>query len=119
MPQEIDLCCFGMPGPLSDQLGFTATNLTATGSAQTNAALILSQLVTLTATGADGVILPTIATIGSPYWVFNSSASTGLVYCPVGSTMNGSTNGSLSVTTHKLAVFIQHSRNNWSSILSA
>jgi len=119
MPQEVDLCDLGMPGPLADQLGFTATSLTATGSAQTDAALILSQLVTLTATGADGAILPTIATIGSPYWVFNSSASTGLVYCPVGSTMNGSLNSSTSVTTHKLAVFVQQARNKWSSILSA
>ena len=119
MPQETDLMDVGMPSIQADQLGFSATNLTATGSAQTSAATILSQLVTMTATGSDGVILPTIATIGSPYWVYNSSGSNGTVYCPVGSTMNGSLNSSLTISTHKLAVFMQHSRNNWSSILSA
>lgn len=117
-PQQTDLTGLGMSPMQAIELGNQPTSLTAAGSTQATAAAILSRLVNMTATGADGIILPSNALIGSPYWVFNSSGSTGKVYCAVGDTMNTVSNSSLSVTTLKLAVFIKHSKGNWSSIQS-
>jgi hypothetical protein len=42
-----------------------------------------------------------------------------LVYAPVGGTMNGTSNGSLSVATTKNAMFVSADGINWYSILSA
>lgn len=119
MARPQDLMGLGMPPTLASALGNEPQALTATGTTQGGAAAIRSHLVTMTATGADGIVLPSNALVGTPYFVFNSSGSTGLVYCPSGQTMNTTSNGSLSVTTHKLAVFIQASKGVWASILSA
>jgi hypothetical protein len=119
MPKQSDLVGAGLPPLQAAILGNEPSALTATGSAQTDAAPILSHLVTMTATGADGVILPSGALVGTPYYVYNSSGSTGLVYCPVGHTLNSTSNGSLSLATHKQAIFIQVSKGVWASNLTA
>lgn len=119
MPTQTDLMGVGIPPLPAGILGNTPSALTATGTTQAGAAAMLTHLVEMTATGADGIILPSGALIGTPYWVFNSSASTGLVYCPVGHTLNTTSNGSLSMATHKGAVFIQYKIKFWMSILTA
>lgn len=119
MPTPDDLLGTGMPPLQAAVLGNGALAQTAAGADQAGATAIRSHLVTMTATGADGLRLPSNALVGTPYWVWNSSASTGLIYAPVGATMNTTLNGSLSLATHKLAVFIQTSKGNWASILTA
>lgn len=119
MPTSQDYMGLGMPGQMAAMIGNDPVALTAAGSTQATATLITSHLIEMTATGADGLILPTTPRIGTPYWVFNSSASTGLVYCPVGHTMNTTSNGSVSVATHKGVVVIQYKRLFWMSILTA
>lgn len=119
MPTSQDLMGFGTPSQLAAMTGNDPVALTAAGSTQATATTITSHLVEMTATGADGLIMPSAAKIGTPYYIFNSSASTGLVYCPVGHTMNTTSNGSVSVATHKAVIIIQYKRLFWSSNLTA
>ena len=120
MPMSQDLLGLGLPPNLSASLGNNPSTLTATGTTQATAASILggSHMVEMTASGSDGIILPSAAMIGTPYFVYNSSGSTGKVYAPVGHYMNTSLNSSLSVTTLKLAMFIQYKKGYWASILT-
>lgn len=119
MPTQTDLAGLGMPVELAAVLGNQPVAVTAAGSTQAGATAITTHLTAMTATGADGLILPSAAKIGTPYWIFNVSASTGLVYCPVGHTMNTTSNGNVSVATHLLVVCIQYSNKKWASILTA
>jgi hypothetical protein len=118
MALQTDLMGASMPYNLAAILGYAPQLVAAAGTTQANAATVASKLIEMTATGADGIILPS-ADLGTPTWVFNSSGSTGLVYVPSGHTLNTSLNGSLSLTTHKLACFVQYKNKFWGSILSA
>jgi hypothetical protein len=118
MALQTDLMGTGMPWSTAAYLGYTPQTVAAAGTTQANAATVQSKLIEMTATGADGIILPN-ADIGTPVNVFNSSSSTGLVYVPVGHTLNTTLNGSLSLVTHKGAIFIQYKNKFWYSILSA
>ncbi len=119
MPTATDLMGLGMPGELAGILGNQPQALTATGTTIADASAITAHLVTMTATGADGIKLPITAKVGTPYYILNSSASTGLVYCPTGHTMNTTSNGYVSVATHVAAICIQMSKGVWASILTA
>lgn len=118
MPQSTDLMGLGMSSPLANLLGLDTIAVTAAGSTQATATAIKNELVELTATGADGAILPT-SQIGTLFLIYNSSGSTGKVYVPVGHSLNGSSNGSLSMTTTQRALFWQYKASNWTYILSA
>lgn len=119
MPQSTDLVGLGVPPSVAGSLGNDPIAVTAAGSAQAGATVIRNHMAEMTATGADGIVFPTNAKIGTPYYVFNSSGSTGLVYVPVGHTLNTTLNGSLSMVTHKMAIFIQYKNKFWSSVLTA
>lgn len=121
MPTQDDLLGLGMPPELGGVLGNQPTTLVTTGTTQGGAATIKSHLVTLTtAASQTGAILPSAAKIGTPYWVSNPTATTGIVYAPASTTLNGaaSTTG-LSLAQNKAAVFIQVSKGVWVSILTA
>ena len=118
-----DLMGLGMPGPLASRLGNTPTTLTAAASTSQTGAALITQHVTLVtaATGANSVIFATAASLGAVNWVTNSTGSAValLVYCPVSSTMNQTSNGNLSIATGKTAVFVQNAQSAWVSILTA
>jgi hypothetical protein len=118
MPQSQDLMGVGEAWPLAALLGNDPQLLAAAGTTQATAALINNHSVEMTATGADGIILP-LAHIGSPFYIFNSSASTGLLYVPVGHTLNTTLNGSLSIATHKAVIIWQYKLKFWATILTA
>jgi hypothetical protein len=119
MPTANDLMGTGVPPMLAGELGNSPQSVAAAGTSQATAAAVYEHLVEMTATGIDGVILPSAAKIGTPYWVYNSSGSTGTVYCPVGHTLNSTANGGLGLATHKAAVFMQFRTNQWWSNLTA
>lgn len=119
MPQQTDLIGAGVNPLEASMLGNQAAALTAKGTTQGDAAPVLTHLTDMTATGADGIVLPLGALIGTPYYVFNSSGSNGTVYAPLSHTMNTTLNGSLVIATHKLAIFIQFAKGKWASILTA
>lgn len=118
MALQTDLMGTGVPYNTAALLGYAPQLVAAAGTTQGNAAPVQSKLVEMTATGADGIILGN-ADQGTPVYVYNSSASTGLVYVPVGHTLNNTLNGSLSLLTHKGAMFVQYKNKFWMSVLSA
>jgi hypothetical protein len=119
MALQTDLMGASMPYNLAGLLGYAPSLVAAAGSTQANAATVNSKMIEMTATGADGIILPNVDQ-GTPCWVFNSSGSTGIVYVPVGHTLNtvAGTTG-LSLATHKGACFVQYKAKAWMSILTA
>lgn len=121
MARAADLMGVSLPPTLSSMLGNDDTTLVTTGTTQATAATIKSHNVTLTTAGSQtGAILPSGALIGTIYYVSNPAATTGIVYGPVGSTLNGaaSTTG-LNVAQNKTAIFWQASRGVWVSLLTA
>lgn len=119
MPMTQDYMGLGMASQLASMAGNDPNAVTAAGTTQATATTIKQHLVEITATGSDGVIFPSLAKIGTPYFVYNSSGSTGKVYVPVGHSLNGTLNSSLSMTTTQRAIFWQYKRNNWTYVLSA
>lgn len=118
MALQTDLMGYSLPYNLAAKLGYAPQTLAAAGTTQATAAIALEKLIEMTATGADGIILGN-ADPGTPVIVYNSSASNGTIYVPVGHTLNNSLNGSLVVASHKMALFIQYKNKFWGSVLSA
>ena len=120
MALQQDLMGAGVPWSEAALLGYAPQVVAAAGTTQATAATgVNSKMIEMTATGADGILLPNVDQ-GTPCWVFNSSASTGIVYVPVGHTLNtaAGTTG-LSIATHKGACFVQYKNKAWYSILTA
>lgn len=121
MPTQEALLGAGVPPLVGGLLGNSPSTLVTTGTTQATAAPILSHLVTLTtAASQTGAILPAAAQIGTPYYVSNPTSTTGIVYAPVGATLNGaaSTTG-LNLAQNKTAIFIQMAKGVWVSNLTA
>ncbi len=116
-----DLMGLGMPGPLASRLGNTPVTQAGTGTTNTGATLIQGPLTNATtAGGATAFILPAGASLGRQFMFFNSSATTALVFPPVGGNFNGgSTDASFSVAQNKFVFFVRLSANNWVSNLTA
>lgn len=114
MPQSQDLMGYSMPYNLAGELGNDSSTLTATGTSQGAAAAIRSHMVEVTAAGgATGVILPSNAKVGTPYYVASVGGTAAVVYCPSGKKLNGVTNGGATFSAAGLLVFIQTSLGNW------
>ena len=63
--------------------------------------------------GATGAILPD-GLVGTPHYVISVSGTAAKIYCPVGHTLNGTSNGgaTFSAATGML-IFIQSSKGVW------
>lgn len=97
----------------------TSTGLSAAGATQATATAITADMSVFgTVASGTGAILP--GTNGaSRYVVRNGGANALLVYAPVGGTMNGTSNGSVSVATSTNAMFVSTDGTNWYSLVSA
>lgn len=120
MTIQTKLISLGMWGEIADQvcLGDVTTGLTAAGTTQADALAITADanIFGTVASGTGAVLaIPSAASI----IVRNGGANALLVYAPVGGTMNGTSNGSLSIATTKNALFVSTDGVNWYSILSA
>lgn len=99
-------------------LGDVVTGLTAAGSTQATALAITADAnVFGTVAASSGAILS--FNCAAAVLVRNGGANALLVYAPVGGTMNGTSNGSLSVPTTKNAMFYSANGVDWYSVLSA
>lgn len=125
MPQATDLMNRGVPAALSTDLGYTAVTLAGTGATQGAAALIQPDnhmiIMTTTTAAAASVVFSANAPLGTPVFVANDIGSgvTGNVFCATGGFMNGTTNGSILLTTGQCAMFIQTTNLSWKSIKTA
>lgn len=121
MATSVALMGLGMPAQQAEVLGMDPTNLTTTGTTQATAAKVLSKNVKLTTAGSQtGAVIPSGAGVGDVYFFFNSTATTGIVYAPVGDTLNGaaSTTGQ-NVAQNKMAIMYQYAKGAWASLVAA
>jgi len=115
-----DLMGLGMPAPLAARLGNTPDVKTLAANSDQASAYVVQQHVTVISvatTTANSIKFATGASLGAPFYVVNNLAATvtGVVYCPVSGTMNGTANGSVSLTTGKTAIFQQTAQSVWVS----
>ena len=111
----------GMPPLLAKHVGMNPSNLTTTGTTQGTAAKVLTKSVKLTtASSLTGAVIPTDAGIAEPYFFFNTTSDSAVIYAPVGHTLNGaaSTTG-LTLAQNKACIFFQYAKGAWASILTA
>lgn len=119
-----DLGGLGLPMELANRVGYSAlTSLTGVGTAQVGGTAIpnfTNNVSTVTAGGATAFVLPALAELEVPYFVYNPSATTALVFPHVGGSINAAaTNASVNIATLLARVFIRKSANVWISFLAA
>lgn len=116
-----DLMGLGLPGPLASRIGNSPITVAGVGTAQTGAGVIQTSLTNgTTAVSQTAFVLPAAASLGRPFYFFNSSATTALVFPPLGAAIQGgSANASFSVAQNKTAIFIPLSATSWCAVLSA
>lgn len=118
-----DLMGSGMSPALASLVDFTPVNITGSGTAanQASAATIPYNtgiaLITAATAAVAATVFSTAFSIGTPCFAVNLAASgvTASVFCPVSGTMNGTTNGSVLLTTGKSALFVQTTAGVWIS----
>lgn len=115
MPRPGDLMGAGMPPLQAAELGNEVLSINGAGTTQATATLITSHMVAVTAASSQtGAILPIGGLIGTPYFVASVSGTAAKIYCPVGHTLNGTSNGGATFSTATgLLIFIQTSRTVW------
>jgi hypothetical protein len=121
MTSSVALMGLGMPAQLAALVGMDPTNLTTTGTTQGTAAKVLSKNVKLTtAASQTGAVIPSGYSVGQVFYFFNSTATTGIVYAPVGDTLNGaaSTTGQ-NVAQNKMCIMYQYAKGAWASLVAA
>lgn len=114
MPSKGNLMALGIPAGAAGQLGSDdTTSFVAAGASQGAAVSLTSNFFTFsTAPASTGGIIAFDGN-GAGY---NAGANTVKVYAPVGSYMNGSLNGSVSVPTTKSVVIIRSGLRNIGSV---
>lgn len=121
MSTVADLMGLGMPGPLASRIGNTPTSQLGVGTT-IGGSLIQTTLTSGDAeSGQTAFTLPAGASLGRPFYFYNSGAATALIFPPDanGTIDAGSGGASYSVATHIGAVFIRISATAWMAIKSA
>lgn len=121
MARAIDLVSLGTPEELARLEGFTAAAVTAAGTTVADATVVkkAQTFITLTASGSDGISMPSDANLMQPYVVVNTSGSTGKIYAQSGGNINGgSTDAAISLLTLKTAICFKSTTTQWAVINS-
>lgn len=115
----------GLSAGQAQAIGGQAVTITATGSAQGDAAPITASICILSgADGTKGVILPA-GQVGDEVWLFNNAGSTCKVYPPTGAAITvvgtglGSANAAFSQLTYKTTLYKCYSSTQWFANTSA
>lgn len=119
MAASFELVGTGMPPQLASLLGGDPSLLTCTGTSQATAAVVKSKNTELSAASSQTGAILQKGSLYNFHAFFTSSSTSAVVYCPVGDTLNGSSNGSLSIAQNKGAVIWQYKKGAWASILTA
>lgn len=114
MPTTTQLLGAGFPALPAALLGNDPVALAGAGTTQGAATAIVSHLSIVTATGGNtGVVLPAGASIGSAFYVVSAGGTAAKVYCPVGQTLNGTTNGGCTFSAAGMLIFVRTSTTAW------
>lgn len=116
-----DLMGLGMPGPLATLLGNTPGTLAGAGTTQAAGTLISSSMAKLTTTGgATAFTFRSTTTISRLFFLYNSSATTALIYPPSGGTIVGlSQDAAFSLAQNKSVLIWHFDLNTYVANLTA
>lgn len=119
MPTADDLTGLGVPPQVASMLGNQPSNLTCTGTSQATAAKALTKNVVLNAQSSQtGAIPSATSALGSDHYFANgtlSGATAAVVYCPVGHTLNGVLNNSVTIAQNGFTILFQSAIKVWYS----
>ena len=120
MPTSDGLMGLGMSPFLASQMGNQDSIVTCAGTSQATATLIKTHMPEFSAASSQtGAIFNASASVGNPHFLFCSSSTAAVVYPPVGQTINGTLNGSFTLSQNKMAIAIQYKKGFWSTLLTA
>lgn len=116
-----DLMQVGIPDQAAVRLGFQVASVTAAGTTNADATVLLkSQTLVLATVGAStpGVKLPADAELGIPYVIGNISGNAGVIYPPASGQINGdtATSGGVPLTARGTTMCIRVDSVNWVAI---
>lgn len=116
-----DLMGLGMPGPLATLLGNTPGTIAGVGTSQATGALINSSMAQLTTTGgATAFTFRSTTTISRLFFLYNSSATSALIYPQVGGTIIGlSQDAAFTLAQNKSVLFWHWNSTTWVANLTA
>lgn len=111
----------GMPAELARRVGNVVSGKTGVGTALATGTPITDNFTVLTTSGGATAFLLPATDIGSgPVVVFNTSATTALVFPQSGETIdNGSSSASVNVAQNKTRMFWKVTATGWASLLTA
>lgn len=111
----------GMPVELAQLLGNTPATLAGVGTSQAGATSLTSSMAQLTtSSGQTAFVFRSTASITRLYFLFNTTATTALIYPAVGGTIQGaSQDAAFSIAQNKGAIFWHFSSLVWVPVLSA
>lgn len=117
-----DLMGVGLPAEQAGRLGFPGlSTVTAAGTTTADATVLLKEqrVVEMTASGADGIRLPSTAELMVPYIVY-AKTGTGKVYPPSGAAFNADTaDQSQTIAVNLAAMFYRTGNLTWISLCGA
>ena len=119
MPTPDDLMGLGLPPFLAGELGNVAQSVTATGTNVGGAAKPVAASHIILANGQSsqtGIILPTDALIGVPYYVVGVGANAPVVYAVSPQVLNAAAGSVTLSAATATGVFIRTSATQWYSI---
>ena len=116
---EDALTGLGMPAQLAFLIGDVPLTQAGAGTTQTGATLLRGCMVELTAASSQTAFVLQKLGPNTPYFLFNSISTAAVVFCPSGATMNGSSNGSVSIAQNKGAIVWEYKKDAWCSIVTA
>jgi hypothetical protein len=100
-------------------VGDIATGLTTSATTQATATLLPADINVFSTVASSGAAVLSGVDGASDVVVYNGGANALVVFCPVGGTMNNTSNGSASVPTSKSARFVSADGVAWYAQISA
>jgi hypothetical protein len=122
MPAAAVLIGVGMPPAQANRIGFpTPPTVAGVGTAQVGAAAISQNMTVVTATGGATAFVLAASRPGSgPMIIYNSSATSALIYPGASQTFNGgSADAALTLPTLRSLVIYKTSATNWIAAFNA
>lgn len=121
MPLTTSLVGLGMPVELASLIGNTPATIAGVGTSQAGAATLTSSMAQLTTgSGQTAFVFRGTSSITRLFFLFNTSATTALIYPQVGGTIQGqSQDAAFSIAQNKGAIFWHFSSLIWVPVLSA
>lgn len=121
MASSQTLIGLGVPPRQASALGFNPATKAGVGTTQAGATAITTNMTTLTtAGGATAFVMPAAIPGQGPFLIYNSTATSALLYPGSGKTFNGgSADAALTLPTLRSLVIFKTDATNWIAFFNA